>query len=52
MAPKVALKNELEELLARVSKLEELTARVEAWEKLVKEKDGKIKAFIIYIIYI
>jgi hypothetical protein len=30
MAPKVALKNELEDLLARVSKLEQLTARVEA----------------------
>lgn len=37
-------KAELDDLLARVSKLEELTVRVEALEKLVKEKDGKIKA--------
>ena len=44
MPPKVALKNELDDLLAKVSKLEEQTVRVEALEKLVKEKDGKIKA--------
>jgi peptidoglycan hydrolase CwlO-like protein len=44
MPPKVALQNELDDLLAKVSKLEEQTVRVEALEKLVREKDGKIKA--------